>query len=437
MHTPRLLIGGMILLSACGSDGDGQPGAPGSTGPGSQPSGRGGRNLAPCGTVPSTSKPPGKRAVAINAGAAYVCALFDSGAVRCWGGNAYNYLGYGHQRAIGDDEVPASAGDVPLGGTAVAVAGGHDHSCAILTGGKVRCWGAWAKGQLGYPASVKVTYQSTPESLGDVPLPAPAKQLALGEDYTCVLLETGKIRCWGRGVPAAALDAEGNVALGGVAVSVGGRATNVCAVMDTGAVRCWGVARFGALGYGNLNDVGDDEPPSAAGDIVLGGLAAAVFPGTVHTCALMTGGTVRCWGEGTYGALGYAKSSHVGDDDTPASAGDVPVGGLVIALDTSNRHTCAVLESGSLRCWGSSHGRLGYGSDMSVGDDETPASWGDVPIGGKAVGVATTTEDTCVLFDTGGVRCQGPKGAILGRGDGTAVGGPNDIALACAGDIQF
>lgn len=60
---------------------------------------------------------------------------------------------------------------------------------------------------------------------------------------------------------------------------------------------------------------------------------------------------------------------------------DVDVGGPVAQLGAGQNHTCAVLEAGSVRCWGdAAYGVLGYGSTLDVGDNETPASVGDVEV---------------------------------------------------------
>ena len=50
---------------------------------------------------------------------------------------------------------------------------------------------------------------------------------------------------------------------------------------------------------------------------------ATVSAGDGHTCAILADAKVRCWGRGNLGRLGYASEDHIGDDETPASAGDV------------------------------------------------------------------------------------------------------------------
>ncbi len=179
--------------------------------------------------------------------------------------------------------------------------------------------------------------------------------------------------------------------------------------MDTGAVRCWGYGSDGALGYANTDSIGDDETPASAGDVDLGGLATQVAAGNWHTCALLQTGAVRCWGYGGTGALGYGNLNNIGDDETPASAGDVDVGGQVLELFGGKPYMCARLVTGAVRCWGDgSRGRLGYGNIDTIGDDETPASAGDVPVG-EAVLQADACLHTCALLASGAVKCWGPN----------------------------
>src|SRR5690606_6091322 len=121
---------------------------------------------------------------------------------------------------------------------------------------------------------------------------------------------------------------------------------HTCAVVNDGRVRCWGQGTSGKLGYGNTNHIGDDEEPASAGDVDVGGTVIQLAAGYWHTCALLDGGRVRCWGAESEGRLGYANMNTIGDDETPASAGDVDVGGTVIQLVAGWLHTCALLENG-------------------------------------------------------------------------------------------
>ncbi|MBC8292718.1 MAG: hypothetical protein H8E45_06075, partial [Proteobacteria bacterium] len=79
---------------------------------------------------------------------------------------------------------------------------------------------------------------------------------------------------------------------------------------------------------------------------------AAVAVGGYHTCATLDSGIVRCWGYGSSGQLGYGNTDSIGDNEDPVSAGDVNVGGTVVQLAAGLNHTCALLDSGAVRCWG-------------------------------------------------------------------------------------
>jgi alpha-tubulin suppressor-like RCC1 family protein len=338
----------------------------------------------------------GGAVVEVSAGQGFTCVRLAAGNVRCWGWGDYGELGYGNRNHIGDDETPASAGDVDLGGPALQIASGDQHTCALLAGGRVRCWGRGADGRLGYGNTNDIGDDESPASAGDVDVGGPVAQLTAGGTFTCARLVSGAVRCWGKGIrgmlgygnkntigddetPATA----GDVNLGGTAVQVAAGAAHTCALLDTGEVRCWGVGNSGALGYGNQNDIGDDEVPASAGAVAVGGRVIELSSGgTANTCALLEGGRVRCWGSGAFGQNGYGNTQNIGDDETPASAGDVDVGGPVVQLDSAIFKTCALLDSGRVRCWGNGgFGALGYGNgETIIGDDETPASAGDVPL---------------------------------------------------------
>ena len=139
-----------------------------------------------------------------------------------------------------------------------------------------------------------------------------------------------------------------------------------CAIITDGTVRCWGRGGEGRLGYGNTSDIGDDETPGSVGpvDLGTGRTAVAISAGSArHTCALLDDGAVRCWGSGTLGRLGYGNTTTIGDDETPGSVGPVDLGAgrTAVAITTGADHTCALLDDGTVRCWGTASGQLGYG----------------------------------------------------------------------------
>ena len=112
--------------------------------------------------------------------------------------------------------------------------------------------------------------------------------------------------------------------------------------------------------------------------------AVAIATGNEHTCALLDNGAVRCWGSGEHGALGYGNTATIGDDETPASVGPVDLGAgrKAVAITTGVAFTCALLDNGRVRCWGlGADGELGYATTNDVGDNETPGAVGPVDLG--------------------------------------------------------
>jgi alpha-tubulin suppressor-like RCC1 family protein len=257
----------------------------------------------------------------------------------------------------------------------------------------------------------------------------PAGFLDAGQAHTCAVLDTGAVRCWGIGLngvlgygntnpigdnetPASASPVFLGAGRRAVAISAG--TWHTCALLDNGRVRCWGASTYGQLGYANTSTIGDDETPGGFGpvDLGVGRRAVAISAGTWHTCAIVDTGAVHCWGYGASGRLGYGNTSHVGDDETPGSVGpvDLGVGRRALAISAGDHHTCAVLDTGAVRCWGlGSFGRLGYGNTDSIGDGETPGSVGPVflGVGRRAVAISAGADHTCALLDTGAVRCWG------------------------------
>ncbi|MDH5672520.1 MAG: hypothetical protein OEZ06_10250 [Myxococcales bacterium] len=380
--------------------------------------------------------PVGGRVVDMGLGVTHGCALIEGGSLRCWGRNHYGPLGYGHNRDIGDDELPDSAGDAWLPEGVVQVAGGGEHTCALFEDGSVRCWGLGIDGQLGYAGTESIGDDETPLMLPPVELGGPARQVCAGRDHSCALIEDGSVRCWGRGQHAPlglghlenvgddeTPEFAGRVEVGGEVMQLVAGWYHSCALMVGGAVRCWGFGRLGALGYASMDSVGDDEVPAAVGDVPLGAPALQLVAGTYHTCALLEGGAVRCWGRGQYGPLGYGNVRTIGDDETPESAGDVPLGEPALQLAAGSYHTCALLAAGRVRCWGKGeYGRLGCGMQEDIGDDETPAEAGDcesfaIPQDECASGDFVCDDNADCIDEPVGYSCRCRPGY---RGDGAS-----------------
>ena len=321
--------------------------------------------------LPATRGPIqlGSPALHVAVGDSTTCALLIDGRVQCWGLNQLGQLGRGvpttaRDEFIGDDEHPASFGSTDVGGTVTELVAGYQHACTLVADGSVRCWGTNSSGETGYPtadypevvssivgnvdvggsvAGISAGRLNTcalldtgdvrrwgvhelesfdaPASARDVPVAARAIQVACGASYTCALLADGQVDC--RGVAGSAVAQQSPVELGGVATRIAAGNHHACALMQDGGVRCWGDNYWGQLGYGHLEKIGDDESPASAGDVELGGTAAQICAGAYHSCALLTDGRLSCWGWNISGELGYGHTQDIGDDETPLSAGDV------------------------------------------------------------------------------------------------------------------
>ncbi|MFP5363320.1 MAG: RCC1 domain-containing protein [Thermoleophilia bacterium] len=372
----------------------------------------------------------------VGAGLYHSCALLDTGvtpapagfAVRCWGFSGDGQVGYGNTTVIGDDETPAAAGPVDLGAgrTAKALALGDYHTCAVLDDGTVRCWGYGNEGQLGYGSRNHVGDNEHPSDLGAVNIGAgrTATAITAGGNHTCALRDDGTVLCWGlgefgqlgNGGTASIGDGElpgdrDHVDLGGQpAIAITAGAFHSCALLADGSVKCWGVGGNGQLGYAGTGAVLD--PAEKPDPVDLGAPAKAITAGASHTCAVLADGSVRCWGLNDLGQLGYGNTVSIGDNEAPSAVGPVDLGPgrTAIAISAGGEHTCVVLDNGSARCWGSGlYGQLGYGNLDTIGDNEPPAAVGPVDLGpaAGAVAIAAGIYHTCARLEDRSVRCWG------------------------------
>jgi len=289
----------------------------------------------------------------IAAGGGHTCALTTGGSVKCWGADWDGQVGVGSPRRHRGRPHQV----VGLDNGVTAISGGHWHSCAVADGGAT-CWGYNAYGQLGdgseTSASVPVPVAGLGEGISTV---------AGGGLHTCAATGAGAAKCWGHNgdggplgngtlvsstVPVDVLGLDSGVA----ALTAGGSFS--CALMAAGTVKCWGWNQTGQIGDGTTeNRPAPTDVPGISG-------ATDIDAGNEHACALMLGGKVRCWGSNSSGELGVGNLEWIlGPVSTiglPAAVQDVSAGGA---------HTCAVLTDGRIVCWGSSsYGQLGNNSSV-------------------------------------------------------------------------
>jgi alpha-tubulin suppressor-like RCC1 family protein len=268
-----------------------------------------------------------------------------------------------------------------------------------------------------------------------------------GGSHVCVIRDDGTVVCWGYngngqlgvGDTATRGDNPGELPTTAVPLGAGRTATalttgaaHTCALLDNGSVVCWGYNGSGLLGVGDTATRGDNpgELPAPAVPLGAGRTATAITAGQYHTCALLDDGSVVCWGYNQYGQLGVGDTATRGDAPGELPAPVVPLGAgrTATAITAGLRHTCALLDDASVVCWGwNGFGQLGVGDTAPRGDapGELPAPAVPLGAGRTASAITAGAYQTCALLDDASVVCWGynVKGQ-LGVGD-TADRGDN------------
>jgi alpha-tubulin suppressor-like RCC1 family protein len=294
-------------------------------------------------------------AVAIAAGDRHTVASLANGTVRAWGSNAYHQLGDGTTtNRLTPVTVSELSGVVAIdaGGVGANHEGGY--SVALLADGAVRAWGDNGVGQLGDGTLISRATPAAVNGLGAAGVTA----IAGGIDHTVALLTDGTIKTWGSNANGQLGDGTTtNRSLPVTVTALGGPATAIAAgyhsvaLLASGMVRSWGLNTYGQLGDGTLNDRSTPTSVFSLGQVV------ALAAGEYHTVALLSNGTVKSWGLNNHGQLGDGTNTN---RNTP-----VTVAGLtgVIAIAAGNNHTVALLADGTVKTWGyNNYGQLGDGT---------------------------------------------------------------------------
>lgn len=367
--------------------------------------------LAACASPAGAEVPVALRPVEVATGETGTCAVLATGSVVCWGDNTGGELGdglssgpdacgFGAGNPDGDPPAESSCSWTPVLvkgiDSARQVAVGKYSACAVLEDGTVDCWGANGYGNLGDGSSVG------PEKCRYVFLNAPS-------------CSTDPVRVRG-------LIGVTQVALG---------AGSDCAVLNAGTVSCWGDDELAALG-----SPPDEHSGCAAGTSCavtptpVNGVDSArmVAVGEAFACALMSAGSVSCWGDNQEGELGDGNDSpgpaYCGAPikidfqlAVPAcDASPVQVTGITDAIQivAADQSACALLATGRVDCWGyDGDGELGDGN-IARHDDcffavGFPCDSSPVQVSGMtdAVQVAAVGEAVCAVTSARSEMCWG------------------------------
>lgn len=334
------------------------------------------------------------RADAVASGSDFGCALLDDGRVRCWGANDRGQLGNGTTTA---SSIPVDVTGLPASPSrAVAIAAGWAHACAAVSpGGQVWCWGDNTTGELGPAAATAFS-------------PAPVQVTGIS----------------GVAAPATRSSPPTLAAGGGSAASAPAVFGHTCAV-GAGGLACWGANDAGQLGDGSTTS-------SAAPRTV--GLAAvtSVAAGERHTCAV-SAGALRCWGANGSGQLGDGSTAQ---RTTPVavSAAGFPAGAASFAA-AARTSSCAIVgTTPQLFCWGDN-------GEGQVTTSAPPPATQLTPIAPSLGGgfqprwVSAGRAHVCGLEPgTNSFKCFGANARSQLTGAPTAVG-KNDVVLGAAGGL--
>ncbi len=357
---------------------------------------------------------------AVAAGTENTCALFATGDVACWGDNHAGAIGNG--TFFADSNLPIAVKDGALEGNHVSQIDTGPHTCALLTNGKVACWGENNEGQLGTgnrnDSEVPVLVD------GGALAGQTVTQIVVGFDHTCALIADGSVACWGdnnegqlgtgnRNDSEVPVLVDGGALSSKVVTQIATGTNHTCALIAGGTVSCWGWNFAGELGIGNTER--SEVPVLVAGGALTGEIVTEITTGSSFTCALIAGGTVSCWGENNSGQLGTGDEN---DSNIPVLVdGGSLAGKRVIELGVGTAHACALLSDGTVSCWGRNrYGQLGIGNNTKK---NLPTSSDRGALNLRTVTQITLgSYHTCALVADGSLVCWGfNRSGQLGRGN--------------------
>ena len=378
-------------------------------------------------------------------GSLHTCALIEAGNVKCWGVSMY--LGNGNDNTytrLVPVDVLAAEGNTDLLDDIVQVSSGRVNTCALTSGGNVKCWGASHWGQLGNGNTVSSNWpvyvieaEDSSNTLDNI------VQIAAGTFHTCALTTEGGVKCWGGSsngtlgsttrkdknpAPVVVMGA-GSQPLTGIVQLAAGFSFS-CALTTEGGIKCWGAGSDGQLGNGSYDakdvpvDVVDADNKPLTGIV-------QITAGDRHACALTNKGNIKCWGNGKNGELGNAKGTGVTDNVKSAHAINVitAAGGThladIVQVAVGKSYSCALTNTANVKCWG-------IGVLLGNGDNSATEN---VPVDVQSLSgiahLAGGENHVCAVNNIGNVKCwgNGSQGQ-LGNGKTTVQQNvPSDVII--------
>ena len=345
--------------------------------------------------IQTTALPGSRVAHRIVAGANHTCVLATDETVWCWGENGNGNLGDG---SFLNQDHPVQA---VLGETATTISAGGATTCAELSDDRLKCWGKGNSGQIGNNA--KLLSNGTPVYVSSVPGLFTVAHLEIGAAHSCAISALGVAWCWGQfasgrlgtTVQSLALNPAATASLGGTASHVAAGGAHTCVLLVIGTVTCFGSNSTGQIGL--TPGTAPNPTPTA---VTLETMATHVSAGEEFTCVLLTTAAVHCFGDNSAGQLG---SGSIGSArETPGAVAGLT--GTVVDVTAGASHSCAVMSTGQVRCWGlNDQGQLGIGSKVTAVQASAITSLNVVPTTtttAAPITVAPTTTTTTTTVPT-------------------------------------
>jgi alpha-tubulin suppressor-like RCC1 family protein len=304
-------------------------------------------------------------ALTVSAKTVHTCALLQDHTAACWG-FAYYY-------ALGSTSTADTGMPVAVAGAAsiLEIEAGHVYTCWRSSAGSVYCFGAQCHNRLGYSnSSTDCNYRTAASSAGS-PISG-TSMMSLGHAHGLVRISSGNTSLQGWGYDGSGQLAAGGTNANGRAVGPLGNAgaaeiTNAvdlatgqnitCAVLGTGKVMCSGSDLQGELG--------DDATLSSSIRMVeVAGISNAkrVWANYNHVCAQLADASVMCWGRNDSRQL--LADTATFQQPVPIAIDTLP--GQVVEMAMGEQHTCAILSTKRVACWGSNaQGQLGDNTGLA------------------------------------------------------------------------
>ena len=324
----------------------------------------------------NTTHPDGVSYHSITVGMLHSCVIKDSWlsgvgkqAVLCWGNNESGELGTIAGDPNSEYQQVSPVAVEGLSDVVTQVSAGDNFTCALLVTGEIQCWGNGFNGDLGYDApSVPNPWPENGTTATPVTIPGfgpnhPAIQISLGASFACALTSVGEVYCWG----------------------------------DNRDYELANTLQF-AYGYST-------KPLP----IKLPYWAESVSTGDTFACALLSdptkfeiiAHTVYCWGNDNRKQLGDGKMTKEDPQSIPVEVVGMQAF-LPMTISAGDTGVCALNNAGEERCWGDdSNGEIGDNKATDVNQEAIiPAIVQMAPVSLMATGFSR--EGNCSVYGGAG-----------------------------------